>query len=144
MSEIMEQLSTLSSEYNRKSTLNDVKYKLLTQQTKTLDNFDLNNLDENIKSINTELDRHNKLQITMQKSLNDLRLSVKPWHSPMASPLRAPDDLNVNNYLHFVNNVVSPINKQLNVQIIPDKSNGTNVADSVIDKRSLQIVDVRI
>ena len=101
-------------------------------------------MDENIKSINTELDRHNKVEITMQKSLNDLRLSVEPWHVPLASPLAAPDKLNVNNALHFVNNVVSPINKQLNVQIIPDKSNGTNVADSVIDKRSLQIVNVSI
>ena len=64
MSEIKEQLSTHSSDYNRKSTLNDAKYKLSTKQTKILDNFDLNNLDENIKSINTELDRHNKLQIT--------------------------------------------------------------------------------
>jgi hypothetical protein len=63
-------------------------------------------------------------------------LFVKPWHVPMASPLRAPDDLNINNFLHFVNNIVSPINKQLNVQIIPDKSNGANVADSVIHKRS--------
>lgn len=54
----------------------------------------------------------------------------------MASPLRAPDDLNINNFLHFVNNIVSPINKQLNVQIIPDKSNGANVADIVIHKRS--------
>jgi hypothetical protein len=35
----------------------------------------------------------------------------------MASPLRAPDDLNINNFLHFVNNIVSTINKQLNVQI---------------------------
>jgi hypothetical protein len=62
-----EQLSTHSSEYNRRATLNDAKYKLLTQQTKTLDNFDLNNVDENIKSINTELDRHNKLQLRGKK-----------------------------------------------------------------------------
>lgn len=41
MSEIKEQLNTHSSEYNRKSTPNDAKYKLLT---KTLDDFDLNNL----------------------------------------------------------------------------------------------------
>ena len=34
MSEIKEQLSTHSSEYNRKSILNYAKYKLLTQQTK--------------------------------------------------------------------------------------------------------------
>jgi len=80
----------------------------------------------------------------MQKSLNDLRLSVTPWHASMASPLRAPHDLNVNNSLQFVNNVVSPTNDQLNVQITPDKSNGTNVVDSVIEKRSLQKVDVSI
>ena len=84
------------------------------------------------------------MQDTIQQSLNDLRLSVIPWHASMASPLRAPDHLNVNNSLQFVNNVVSPINEKLNVQIIPDKSNGTNVVDSVIDKRSLQIVDVSI
>ena len=52
--------------------LNDVKFKLLTQQTKTLVDFDLNNFQENIKSIDTELDRHNKLHITMEKGLNDL------------------------------------------------------------------------
>ena len=84
------------------------------------------------------------MQDTIQQSLNDLRLSVIPWHASMASPLRAPDHLNVNNSLQFVNNVVSPINEKLNVQIITDKSNGTNVVDSVIDKRSLQIVDVSI
>jgi hypothetical protein len=59
-------LNTHSSEWNRKSTQNDAKFKLLTQQSKTLDDFDLNNFQENIKSINTEIDRHNKLQITMQ------------------------------------------------------------------------------
>jgi hypothetical protein len=52
-------------EWNRKSTQNDAKFKFLTQQSKTLDDFDLNNFQENIKSINTEIDRHNKLQITM-------------------------------------------------------------------------------
>jgi hypothetical protein len=50
----------------RKSTQNDAKFKLLTQQSKALDDFDVNNFQENIKSINTEIDRHNKLQITMQ------------------------------------------------------------------------------
>ena len=30
------------------------------------------------------------------------------------------------------------------MQIIPDKSNGTNVADDVINKRLPQIVDVNI
>ena len=59
-------MNTHSSEWNRKSTQNDAKFKLLTQQSKTLDDFDLNNFQENIKSINTEIDRHNKLQITMQ------------------------------------------------------------------------------
>lgn len=66
-----EQLNTHSSEWNRKSTQNDAKFKLLTQQTKTLDDFDLINFEENKKSINTEIKKHNKLQITMQKSLND-------------------------------------------------------------------------
>jgi hypothetical protein len=94
VSEIKEQLNTQSSEYNRKSMLNDVKFKLLTQQTKTLVDFDLNNFQENIKSINTDIDMHNKLQITMEKSLNDLILSVKPSYASMA--LEAPDDLNVN------------------------------------------------
>jgi len=79
----------------------------------------------------------------MQKSLNDLRLSVKPLYASTTSPLRAPDDLNVNKSLQFVNNVECPINEKLNVQIIPDKSNGTNVVDSVINKRPLQIVDVK-
>jgi len=117
---------------------------LLTQQTKTLDDFDLNNFQENMKSINTELDRHIKLQITMQKCLNDLRLSVKPSYASMASPLGAPEDLNVNKSLQLVNIVVSPINEQLNVQLTPDKSNGTNVVESAIDKRSLQLVDINI
>ena len=108
---------------------------MLTQQTKTLHDFDLNIFQENIKSINTELDRHIKLQITMQKCLNDLRLSVKPSYASMASPLEAPDDLNVNKSLQLVNIVVSPINEQLNVQLTPDKSNGTNVVESAIDKR---------
>jgi chromosome segregation ATPase len=94
MSEIKEQLNTHSSEYNRKSTQHDAKFKLLTQQTETLDDFDLNNFQENIKSINTDIDMHNKLQITMEKSLNDLILSVKPSYASMA--LEAPDDLNVN------------------------------------------------
>lgn len=66
MYEIKEQLNTQSSEYNIKSMLNYAKFQLLTQQTKTLIDFDLNNFQENIKSINTEIDRHNKLQITMQ------------------------------------------------------------------------------
>ena len=43
MSEIKEQLNTHSSEYNKKSTQHDAKFKLLTQQTKTLEDFDLNN-----------------------------------------------------------------------------------------------------
>jgi len=123
---------------------NDAKFKLLTQQTKSLEDFDLINFQENIKSINTEIDRHNKLQITMQKSLNDLRLSVKPSYASTASPLRAPDDLNVNNSLQFVNTVTSPTNEPLSVQFTPGKSNGTNVVDSVIDKRSVQTVDVNI
>ena len=55
MYEIKEQLNTQSSEYNIKSMLNDAKFQLLTQQTKTLIDFDLNNFQENIKSINTEL-----------------------------------------------------------------------------------------
>jgi hypothetical protein len=53
--EIKEQLNTQSSEYNIKSMLNYAKFQLLTQQTKTLIDFDLNNFQENIKSINTEL-----------------------------------------------------------------------------------------
>ena len=67
---------------------------MLKQQIKTLHDFDLNNFQENIKSINTDIDMHNKLQITMEKSLNDLILSVKPSYASMA--LEAPYDLNVN------------------------------------------------
>lgn len=115
MSEITEQLNTQSSEYNRKSMLNDVKFKLFTQQTKTLVDFDLNNFQENIKSIDTELDRHNKLHITMEKGLNDLRLSAKASYASMASPLRTPGDIEVSNSVQLVNNVVSPINEQLSV-----------------------------
>ena len=89
---------------------------------KPLDDFDLTNFQENIKSINTELDIHNKLQITMQKSLNDL-LSSKSLHASTASPLKAPDDFNVNKSLQFVKNVECPINEKLNMQIIADKSN---------------------
>jgi hypothetical protein len=103
----------------------------------------MTNFQENIKSINTELDIHNKLQITMQKGLNDL-LSAKPLYASTASPLRSPDDLNVNKSLQIVNSVECPINEKLNMQIIPDKSNGTNVADDVINKRLPQIVDVNI
>lgn len=58
--------------------------------------------------------------------------------------MRAPDDLNVNNSLQFVNTVTSPTNELLSVQFTPGKSNGTNVVDSVIDKRSVQTVDVNI
>ena len=115
MSEIKEQLNTHSSEYNRKSTQHDAKFKLLTQLTKTLNDFDLNNFQENIKSINTEIDMQNKLQITMQTSLNDLRLSVNLSYASMASPLGAPDDLNVNYSVQLVNNVDCPINEQLNI-----------------------------
>ena len=39
MSEIKEQLNTHSSECNRTSTQHDAKFKLLTQQTKTLEDF---------------------------------------------------------------------------------------------------------
>ena len=116
----------------------------MTQQNKTLDNFDLNNFQENIKSINTELDMHNKLQITMQEGLNDLRLSVKSLYASTAFPLRAPDNLNVNKSLQFVNNVECLLNEKLNVQVTPDKVNGTNVVDSDFVKRSMQIVDVNI
>ena len=87
---------------------------------------------------------HNKLQITMQKSLNDFRLSVKPSYASMASPLRAPDDLNVNYSLQLANNVECPINEQVNIQITPDKSNGTNVVDTDFVKHSLQLADVNI
>ena len=80
----------------------------------------------------------------MQKGLNDLRLSVKPLYASTASPFRAPDDLNVNKSLQFVNNVEWLLNEKLNVQVSPDTSNGTNVVDSVFVKRSLQIVDVNI
>jgi hypothetical protein len=96
------------------------------------------------KSINTEIDMHNKLQITMQKSLNDFRLSVKPSYASMASQLRAPDDLNVNYSLQLANNVECPINEQVNIQITPDKSNGTNVVDTDFVKHSLQLADVNI
>jgi hypothetical protein len=116
----------------------------LKQQIKTLHDFDLNNFQENIKSINTEINMHTQLQITMQKSLYDLRLSAKPWYESMASLLRAPDELNVNYSLQLVNNVECPINEQLSILITPDKSNGTNVVDSVINKRSLQLVDINI
>jgi hypothetical protein len=33
--------------------------------------------------------------------------------------IQAPDDLNVNNSLQLVNNVVSPINEDLNIQFTP-------------------------
>jgi hypothetical protein len=56
MSEIKEQLNTHSSEYNRKSTQHDAKFKLLTQQTKTLEDFDLNNFHE--KKIHKHRDRY--------------------------------------------------------------------------------------
>jgi hypothetical protein len=79
----------------------------------------------------------------MQKGLNDL-LSAKPLYASTASPLRAPNNFNVNKSLQFVNNVECPINEKLNKQIIPDKSNGTNVVDNVINKRSPQIFDVNI
>jgi hypothetical protein len=56
MSEIKEQLNTHSSEYNRKSTQHDAKFKFLTQQTKTLEDFDLNNFHE--KKIHKHRDRY--------------------------------------------------------------------------------------
>jgi hypothetical protein len=80
----------------------------------------------------------------MQKSLNDFRLSVNPSYASMASPLRAPDDLIVNYSLQLANNVECPINEQVNIQITPDKSNGTNVVDTDFVKHSLQLADVNI
>jgi hypothetical protein len=65
MSEIKEQLNTHSSEYNRTSTQHDAIFKLLTQQT-----FDLNNFHENKKSINTEIDMHNKLPVHLLDTKN--------------------------------------------------------------------------
>ena len=62
----------------------------------------------------------------------------------MASPLRTPDDLNVNYSLQLANNVECPINEQVNIQITPDKSNGTNVVDTDFVKHSLQLADVNI
>jgi len=47
-----EQFNTHSSECNRNFSQNDVKFKWLTQQTKSLDDFYL----DNIKAINTYLD----------------------------------------------------------------------------------------
>jgi hypothetical protein len=43
---------------DRKSTQTEAKLKLITQQTKSIGEFDFNVYNENIKQIQTELDRH--------------------------------------------------------------------------------------
>lgn len=46
---------------DRKSTQTEAKLKLITQQTKSIGEFDFNVYNENIKQIQTELDCHSKI-----------------------------------------------------------------------------------
>ncbi|CAC5372012.1 unnamed protein product [Mytilus coruscus] len=114
-------------DYERKSTQNDAKFKVLSQSTKTLDDFDLNNFQQDIKTMNSELDRHNKLQSVMQKSLNELKLIVKPSYASITSPVRASGELNVSKPLHSADTNKSQMNEHVNVQTTPGKNNGTEV-----------------
>ncbi|CAG2225389.1 unnamed protein product [Mytilus edulis] len=60
--DLNEQIVSHIRDYERKSTQNDTKFKVLSQSTKTLDDFDLKNFQQDIKTVNSELDRHEKLQ----------------------------------------------------------------------------------
>ncbi|CAG2243072.1 unnamed protein product [Mytilus edulis] len=137
--DLNEQLVTHLRDYERKSTQNDAKFKVLSQSTKTLDDFDLNNFQQDIKTMNIELDRHNKLQSVMQKSLNELKLIVKPSYASITSSSRASGELNVSTSLHSTDTKKSQINEHLNVQTTPGNSNGTNVTLKESDHLSSQV-----
>ncbi|CAG2250537.1 unnamed protein product [Mytilus edulis] len=125
--DLNEQLVSHLRDYERKSTQNDAKFKVLSQSTKTLDDFDLNNFQQDIKTMHIELERHNKLQSVMQKSLNELKLIVKPSYASITSPVRTSGELNVSKPLHSADTKKSQINEHLNVQTTPGKNNGTEV-----------------
>jgi hypothetical protein len=83
-----------SEEYTRKSAQNDSKFKLLLQQTKQLEDTDINVCNEKINTLCSEIDRLNKLQVMAQRAVQDLKLSIKPSYANKASPLSTPEYLN--------------------------------------------------
>ena len=93
-SNLNDQFDKHSEEYPRKSAHNDSKFKLLLQQTKQLEDIDINVCNEKIKTLCSEIDRLNKLQVMAQRAVQDLKLSIKPSYANKASPSRTPEYLN--------------------------------------------------
>jgi len=75
---------------DRKSTQTEAKLKLITQQTKSIGEFDFNVYNENIKQIQTELDRHSKIYSCLQKNITDLKLNSLQTYASKVNPQVAP------------------------------------------------------
>lgn len=102
----------LSSDVTRKSIQTDSSIRLLKQHVKQLDDYDLNNFHENIHKVACEVERMNKVQTNAMKSLNELKLAVKPSYACVTDPQGTPEK---SKHQHLTENLTRD-NTQTNTQ----------------------------
>ena len=113
LADVNERLSTHLINFERKCTQSDANLKLLNQQSKAVGEFDFNVYDEKTKQIESELLRHNKLIVNIQKAANEVKMTCQQSYAAILSPNSASNRYQVNSVDILTNE--SPVKKRSSV-----------------------------
>ncbi|CAG2223403.1 unnamed protein product [Mytilus edulis] len=75
----------------RKFTQYDANHKLINQQSKAIGEFDFNSYTANVKRFDSELERHSKLSVSLQKNISELKWNSKQSYASKVTPPGTPD-----------------------------------------------------
>ncbi|CAG2232272.1 unnamed protein product [Mytilus edulis] len=76
----------------RKFTQYDANHKLINQQSKAIGEFDFNSYTaKNVKRFDSELERHSKLSVSLQKNISELKWNSKQSYASKVTPPGTPD-----------------------------------------------------
>ncbi|CAC5359068.1 unnamed protein product [Mytilus coruscus] len=94
----------------------DANHKLFNQQSKAIGEFNFDSYATSVQKIGTEMERYNKLQVSLQKQVNELKLSTQKSYAEQVSietPSRASDQT----HLKQVNSIPNRSNQQTIINI---------------------------
>ncbi|VDI33727.1 Hypothetical predicted protein [Mytilus galloprovincialis] len=88
---ISDQSKTVTHDCNIIEMRYDANHKLINQQSKAIGEFDFNSYTANVKRFDSELERHSKLSVSLQKNISELKWNSKQSYASKVTPPGTPD-----------------------------------------------------
>ena len=94
VSDMRKQIEDLSPVIDRKIVQYDANFKIVNQQCKAIGEFNFDSYTSYIEKTSSELERLGKLQMTLQKTVNEMRLSLQKPYAEKVSSVSQPEPRN--------------------------------------------------